>query len=355
MADTFGDGWNGNTWTATGTNTGSVYGPFTIASGASAQEVICMDDDCYDIVVDGGSWQSEVSWTVTDTAGNILASGGAPHSDNMSVNAWCPTYGCIDTLALNYDSLADTDDGSCAYICDVYIADAVVDAVPSCNGASDAQATAIISGTFGNDYYLWSDGQTTSTATGLSAGTYTCTVTDSVNGCVSTATVVINETPAISISAATLDATPGQANGGVDITVSGGTPCYNGASGSCAGVGSTTTQWGANAFDVIASSDLQITSVDMPTMLGMGDMYVWYRLGSGSGFEQDPNGWMLAGTNMVLAAATGDITNVPVSISLTAGDTICIYVQTNGLNVVFGAGVNPAYTSVASSDANLSF
>ena len=201
MADSFGDGWNGNTWTATGTNTGSVYGPFTIASGASAQEVICMDDDCYDIVVDGGSWQSEVSWTVTDAAGNILASGGAPHSDNMSVNAWCPTYGCIDTLALNYDSLADTDDGSCAYICDVYIADAVVDAVPSCNGASDAQATAIISGTFGNDYYLWSDGQTTSTATGLSAGTYTCTVTDSVNGCVSTATVVVNETPDISISA----------------------------------------------------------------------------------------------------------------------------------------------------------
>ena len=28
------------------------------------------------------------------------------------------------------------------------------------------------------------------------------------------------------------DATPGFANGGVDLTVTGGTPCYNGAAGS---------------------------------------------------------------------------------------------------------------------------
>ena len=36
MADSWGDGWNGNEWTATGTTSGTVYGPFTIASGSSA-------------------------------------------------------------------------------------------------------------------------------------------------------------------------------------------------------------------------------------------------------------------------------------------------------------------------------
>ena len=38
MYDSFGDGWNGGTWTATGNSTGSVYGPYTIASGAAATE-----------------------------------------------------------------------------------------------------------------------------------------------------------------------------------------------------------------------------------------------------------------------------------------------------------------------------
>ena len=78
MSDSFGDGWNGATWTATGSNTGTVYGPFTIASGASAMEMICMDDDCYDIVAGGGTWDSEVSWVVIDPSGATLASGGAP-------------------------------------------------------------------------------------------------------------------------------------------------------------------------------------------------------------------------------------------------------------------------------------
>ena len=112
----------------------------------------------------------------------------------------------------------------------------------------------MISDSFGNDFYLWSDGQTTSTATGLAAGTYTCTLTDSVNGCSSTATVVIDATPLINIIGFIADATPGNSNGSVDLTVNGGTPCYNGAAISLAGTPNTTTQWASNAFDVIATS-----------------------------------------------------------------------------------------------------
>ena len=47
MNDSWGDGWNGNTWTATGTATGTVYGPYTVASGTQAIEMVCMDDDDY--------------------------------------------------------------------------------------------------------------------------------------------------------------------------------------------------------------------------------------------------------------------------------------------------------------------
>jgi len=358
MYDSFGDGWNGGTFTATGNSTGLVYGPYTIASGAAATEMICMDDDCYTIQVGGGTWDSEITWEVIDPSGAIVASGAAPYLNQggLSVGVICPVYGCTDVTALNYDSLATADDGSCAYLCDVYVASASVDAPPSCNGAFDASATCYIDGSFGGDFYLWNDpnGQTGSTATGLAAGTYTCTVTDSVNGCVSVATVVIDPTPVISIAAFVADATPNNTNGSVDLTVSGGTPCYNGSAMSLAGASSTSTQWASNAFDVVATSDLQITSIDQPFMSGMGTADVYYRLGSGSGFEADPNGWMLAGSASIMTNFIGDVNNIPVSINVGAGETVCIYVHGVGVNTTFGAGVDSTYNSVVSSDANLS-
>ena len=356
MYDSFGDGWNGATFTATGTTTGTVFGPYTLASGSTGTQMICMDDDCYEISVGGGSWDSEITWDITDGAGAVLVSGAAPYYDQgaLGLNVICPVYGCTDSTALNFDTLATADDGSCSYLCDPYVASASVDNGPSCTGAFDASATATVAGSFGNDFWLWDNGSTSSTVTGLGAGTYSVTITDSVNGCVSVATVTIDPTPSIAISGTTFDATPGNTNGGVDLTVSGGTPCYNGASGSAAGVGNTTTQWAGNLFDVVASSDLQITSIDMPTMNGIGTLDVYYRLGSGEGYELDPSAWTLAGSAQVLANLVGDLTNVPVAISMNAGDTVSLYAVGVGVNVVFGAGVNPSYTTVVSSDANIS-
>ena len=133
-------------------------------------------------------------------------------------------------------------------------------------------------------------------------------ITDSVNGCSSTATVVIDETPVISVSAATLDATPGSNNGGVSLTVSGGTPCYNGGSNTLATGVTTTTQWAGNAFDVVATSDLQITSIDQPTNAGIGTLEVYYKEGSAQGYETDASAWTLAGSASITANLGGDLT-----------------------------------------------
>lgn len=66
----------------------------------------------------------------------------------------------------------------------------------SCPGGSDGTATATMSPVVGTLSYLWSDatGQTTPTATGLSAGTYTCTITSDI-GCTGVATVAVTEVP----------------------------------------------------------------------------------------------------------------------------------------------------------------
>ena len=75
----------------------------------------------------------------------------------------------------------------------------VVNTPVTCFGGSDGSATVEVSGgspfTTGNPYiYVWSNGQTTPTATGLSAGEYSVTIIDA-NGCELTETISIAEPP----------------------------------------------------------------------------------------------------------------------------------------------------------------
>jgi gliding motility-associated-like protein len=69
----------------------------------------------------------------------------------------------------------------------------------SCPGGSDGTATVTISPVPASATYLWSDGQTTQTATGLSAGTYTVEVLTS-DGCDATASVTVTEIPGMVIT-----------------------------------------------------------------------------------------------------------------------------------------------------------
>ena len=81
----------------------------------------------------------------------------------------------------------------------------------SCNGGADGSASATVVNSNGSDVYSWTDaaGTVVSTATsasGLSAGTYTCTVSDTVNGCSASVAVTIGEPTSISASAVVVDA-----------------------------------------------------------------------------------------------------------------------------------------------------
>ncbi|MBT3622133.1 MAG: hypothetical protein HN535_05215, partial [Flavobacteriales bacterium] len=139
--------------------------------------------------------------------------------DNINVTE--VVFGCTDSLACNYDALATGNDGSCFVLT---ASTSGVDA--SCFGGSDATATATTNDT--TSTYLWSDGQTTATATGLSAGTYSVIVTNSL-GCMDSTGVVVGEAAEILLSVITLDATSATNNdGSIDLTVSGGTPCASG-------------------------------------------------------------------------------------------------------------------------------
>jgi len=98
----------------------------------------------------------------------------------------------------------------------------------SCNGENNGSTLATLSGGVSPYSYSWMPGgQTTASATGLTAGTYTITVTDS-NGCTKSNTAIITQPAALSVSAnVTANVScNGGSNGTVSATPSGGTSPY---------------------------------------------------------------------------------------------------------------------------------
>ncbi|MEO1260515.1 MAG: T9SS type A sorting domain-containing protein [Bacteroidota bacterium] len=98
----------------------------------------------------------------------------------------------------------------------------------TCNGFEDGTATADPMGGVGPFTYLWDDvaGQMTETATGLSPGLYTVTITDA-DGCTSVATTEVEEPLPITIDVDGIVAdTSGNMIGAIDVTVNGGTGGY---------------------------------------------------------------------------------------------------------------------------------
>ena len=96
----------------------------------------------------------------------------------------------------------------------------------TCNGGTNGTASVSVSGGTSSYSYVWSNNSTSQSLSGLSAGTYSVTVTDA-NGCVATAQDVVTEASPIVLNTLVSSITcNGAADGFVDLTVSGGTTPY---------------------------------------------------------------------------------------------------------------------------------
>ncbi|MFH1321817.1 MAG: PKD domain-containing protein [Bacteroidota bacterium] len=166
-----------------------------------------------------------------DGSATVTPNGGTPPYTYLWSNGI--TTQVANNLCADIFNITVTDDNSCTSISSVVIgnpdtltAAIILEVGVACNGDCDGYAE--VSGTGGTlPYtYLWSDGQTTTLAINLCAGTYTNDITDA-NGCSVSATATITEPAALTNIFTSIDANcNGNTTGEATANISGGTSPY---------------------------------------------------------------------------------------------------------------------------------
>jgi len=173
---------------------------------------------------------------VCDGSASVTVVGGtAPFSYLWDDPAGQTTATAVGLCAGSY-TVTVTDVNSCDFVVPVTIAEPTPIVITfsgiinlQCDGNCIGEATADVAGGTAPYTYLWDDAsaQTTQTAVGLCASTYTVTVTDA-NGCVETQTITITGPNGLtsSITAQTNVTCNGLCNGTATVTATGGTAPY---------------------------------------------------------------------------------------------------------------------------------
>ena len=182
--------------------------------------------------------------TIADTSGNISCFGGNDGFIDITVTGGNGGYTYEWSNAALTEDLSDLFIG--VYIVEVedskgcFASDTITLTQPLaplslttemtavlCFGESNGIASVEASGGTAPYTYLWSNGETTDTITGLPIGDYTVVVTDSL-GCIDSATVTVTEPPLLTAVADSVDVLCfGDSTGSVSVTAQGGILVYD--------------------------------------------------------------------------------------------------------------------------------
>jgi hypothetical protein len=259
----------GATVTATSTNTscfggsngsasvsasgGSTPYSYSWSNGQTTSVISGLPAGVYNVTVtDGASCSSMASVTVnqptaitattTSTSANcntsngtatVTANGGTPGYTYLWSTSPAQTAQTANNLSAGTYTVTVTDANNCSITATVVVngsggANITANSTNvSCNGGTNGSVTVSASGGTTPYSYNWSSGQTTSSVSGLPAGTYSITVTDG-NGCPSVASVTVTNPAAINITTTTTNASGSTASDGTaTASVTGGTPPYS--------------------------------------------------------------------------------------------------------------------------------
>jgi hypothetical protein len=110
-----------------------------------------------------------------------------------------------------------------------------------------------------------------------------------------------------------------------------------------------------NMFMIVPQTNITINSVDMHiNSTNLQNIEVWYRLGNFIGFESSNAGWTQVLTTTVTGLGTGSLTPVPstFAINAVAGQSLSMYVTTNGGGVAYTNGTTLGNLFASNADLN---
>ncbi len=211
--------------------------------GGNYTVIVTDDDGCTDTtdftINSPPDWDGTLTGTnptcFGDTDGSITSSGitGGTPPYSFSWTGTAQTTENIFGLTAGSYTLTVTDDLGCTFILptvvlttppQLIITETHVDV--SCDGLGDGSIDVTVSGGVGPYTYLWTNGATTQDLTGLSSGNYILTVTDAV-GCMGNISVTILDGSTLTLFAVSTSSECGEANGAIDLTVTGGSGNYS--------------------------------------------------------------------------------------------------------------------------------
>lgn len=185
-----------------------------------------------------------------------ILTGSAPYT--FELGGQTNATGTFTNLAPGQYSVLVDDATNCPaiYGFTIYALDEVelvltLDQEVSCGVNNDGRVIASATGGGGNYAFAWSDGQTTATATGLSAGIYEVSVTSEV-GCMQTASILLEPPTDMEVSLTSTETRCGvPENGTVSLNVTGGITPYTIAWGHDATeTGTELTELSAGIYEV---------------------------------------------------------------------------------------------------------
>jgi hypothetical protein len=271
----------------------------------------------------------------------IAASGGTPGYTYLWSNG-ATTASATGLIAGTY-SVTITDANSCTSTINNIIVgqpSAILNGTPSttavsCFGGSNGTATIAASGGTPAYTYLWSNGATTATASGLIAGTYSVTITDA-NSCTRTINNIIVGGPASVISgtpSTTAVSCFGGTNGTATITASGGTPGYTYSWSPSGGTGATASGLIAGTYSVTITDANSCTQTINNIIVG----------GPAS---------IISGTPSTTAVSCFGGSNGTATIAASGGTPGYTYLWSNGATTASATGLIAGTYSVTITDAN---
>ncbi|MBI4646919.1 MAG: gliding motility-associated C-terminal domain-containing protein [Bacteroidia bacterium] len=245
----------GSTGSATANPAGGTPGyTYSWSTGAISQTITNLPAGTYFVTVfDANGCTSTGSVTVTQPASAVSASivgtnvtffGGSDGVANLTPSGGTPGYTYLwNTGAISQDltnipagtyCVTVTDANGCTTSACITITQpgspltaTIIGTNVTCNGGNNGIADLSVSGGVAPYTYLWSNSATSQDISGLTAGTYTVTVTDN-NSVTTTASVTITQPTVLSSNIIATNVTcQGLSDGSADLTVSGGASPYS--------------------------------------------------------------------------------------------------------------------------------